>query len=55
MVVDPWGAIVAEAGEDVGVTFADIDVTKVAEARRAIPSLGQDGFYAPPPVVRAAE
>ncbi len=55
IIVDPWGAIVAEAAEDIGVTFADIDISKVAEARRAIPSLGHDGVYAPPPAVRAAE
>ncbi len=55
MIVDPWGAVLAEAGEEVGVTFADIDAAKVAEARRAIPSLGQDRAYAPPSASRAAE
>ncbi len=55
MIVDPWGAVVAEAGEDVGVTIADIDPAKIAEARRAIPSLAQDRPYAPPPIARAAE
>ncbi len=55
MIVDPWGVILAEAGEDIGVTFADIDTSKVADARRAIPALGQDAPYAPPPVARATE
>ena len=55
MIVDPWGTVLAEAGEDVGITFADIDTSKVADARRAIPSLFQDAPYAPPPVARAAE
>ena len=55
MIVDPWGTVLAEAGEDVGITFADIDASKVADARRAIPSLFQDAPYAPPPVARAAE
>jgi predicted amidohydrolase len=55
LIVDPWGEILAEAGEDVGVTYADIDVTKVADARRAIPSLSQDASYAPPSPARAAE
>ncbi len=55
MIVDSWGAVVAEAGEDVGVTIADIDPAKIAEARRAIPSLAQDRPYAPPPIARAAE
>ena len=55
MIVDPWGTILAEAEEDIGVTFADIDTSKVADARRAIPALGQDMPYAPPPAARAAE
>ncbi len=55
MIVDPWGTVLAEAGDDVGVTFADIDASKVIDARRAIPSLGQDAAYALPPVARAAE
>ncbi len=55
MIVDPWGTVLAEAGEDVGVTFADIDPAKVADARRAVPSLAQDAAYAPPAMVRAAE
>ncbi len=54
MIVDPWGTVLAEAGTDVGVTFADIDPAKVVDARRAIPSLSQDAAYAPP-AVRAAE
>jgi predicted amidohydrolase len=48
MVIDPWGAVIAEAGEDVGVTFADIDPARVAEARASVPSLKQDRAYAPP-------
>ena len=55
MIVDPWGTVLAEAGENVGIIFADIDTSKVADARRAIPSLGQDAPYAPPSVARAAE
>ena len=55
MIVDPWGEVVAEAAEDTGVILADIDTAKVADARRAIPSLGQDRAYAAPAVVRAAE
>lgn len=55
MIVDPWGTILAEAGEDVGITFAEIDTSKVADARRAIPSLSQDAPYEPLPVAHAAE
>jgi len=39
MIVSPWGDILAEAGEDPGVIFADIDVAASAEARARIPSL----------------
>lgn len=39
LIVDPWGEIVAEAGEEPGMIFADIDPSRVAEARRSVPSL----------------
>lgn len=51
LIVDPWGNVVADAGEDVGFVTAEIDVSKVAEARRRIPSLSHDrAFDAPTPV-----
>lgn len=42
LIVDPWGSILAEGGQDPGVIFADIDPGKVAEARGRIPSLQHD-------------
>ncbi len=40
LVVDPWGRIVAEAGQDEpGVVIADIDPAASAEARKKIPNL----------------
>lgn len=39
MIVSPWGEILAEAGEDPGVVFADIDLALSDEARAHIPSL----------------
>jgi len=39
MIVSPWGVVLAEAGEDPGVIFADIDLAAVADARARIPSL----------------
>jgi deaminated glutathione amidase len=39
LIVSPWGEIMAEAGEDPGVIFADIDLAAVAEARARIPAL----------------
>jgi predicted amidohydrolase len=40
MIVDPWGAIVAEIeGDAPGVIVADLDLTRVAEARDRVPAL----------------
>ena len=42
LVVAPWGEVLADAGDAVGVTFVDLDMEKVAEARRRVPSLTHD-------------
>ena len=39
LAVGPWGDVIADAGEGTGVTFADLDLDAVAEARRKIPAL----------------
>ena len=39
MVVSPWGEVLAEAGEDPGVIFAEIDLAESEAARARIPSL----------------
>lgn len=39
MVVDPWGAVVAEAGEDETILYAEIDFGQVAETRAKFPVL----------------
>jgi predicted amidohydrolase len=39
LIVSPWGEILAEAGEEPGVIFADIDLAASAEARARIPTL----------------
>jgi predicted amidohydrolase len=39
VIVDPWGKIIAEGGIEPGVIMAEIDPTRVAEARQRIPSL----------------
>ena len=39
LIVSPWGDILAEAGEEPGVVFADIDLAASDEARARIPSL----------------
>ena len=39
MVIDPWGTVVAQAPDGVGVTVADLDLDRLAEIRRELPSL----------------
>ena len=39
LIVSPWGEILAEAGEEPGVIFADIDLAAATEARARIPAL----------------
>jgi deaminated glutathione amidase len=42
IIIDPWGRILAEAGETQGVIHATLDFALVQQARRAIPSLSAD-------------
>ena len=42
LIIDPWGEVLADGGEDVGFITANIDLSKVARARRKIPSLTHD-------------
>src|SRR5579875_340456 len=49
LIVAPWGEILAEAADEPGFILADIDPAKVAEARRAVPSLSHDRPFSPPP------
>ena len=47
LIVDPWGELVAEAGEERGIIIADIGPARVAEARRAVPSFTNGRPYRP--------
>ncbi len=42
LIVDPWGEVLADAGEGVGFITAEIDTAKIAEARRMVPALRHD-------------
>mmetsp|Transcript_18034 Transcript_18034/g.27588 ORF Transcript_18034/g.27588 Transcript_18034/m.27588 type:complete len:277 (-) Transcript_18034:4603-5433(-) len=39
LAVDPWGEVILDAGTEPGVYMFDLDLDKVADARRRIPSL----------------
>ena len=42
LVVDPWGEILADGGEQPGVIFAEIDLARVHKARSRIPVLANE-------------
>jgi deaminated glutathione amidase len=42
LAIAPWGEILADAGTEPGVTFFDLDLARVAEARARVPSLTHD-------------
>jgi len=45
LIVDPWGKILAEAGDEPGVIYAEIERAAVAKARGMIPSLTHDRAF----------
>lgn len=53
LVIDPWGRVLADAGDGVGVVMAEIDLAQVAKARGQIPAWRHDPAYSLP--ARAAE
>jgi len=48
LAVDPWGTVLADAGEDIGITLVDLDLEAVGRARGRVPSLGHDRPFAGP-------
>lgn len=49
MVIDPWGTIVAQAPDTIGIIRAELDLERVASVRRQIPVLAnrRPAAYAP--------
>nr|WP_321524581.1 carbon-nitrogen hydrolase family protein [uncultured Cohaesibacter sp.] len=45
IIVDPWGTVLAVAGEEPCFIAADIDMTRVEGCRKAIPSLQHDRAF----------
>jgi deaminated glutathione amidase len=50
LIVSPWGEVLAEAGEETGVIYAEVDPANVDEARRMIPALRHDRRFSGPDV-----
>ena len=48
LIIDPWGEILAEAGEEPGIIMADLDLSAVDAARSKVPSLSHDRDFAAP-------
>ncbi len=51
LIVDPWGEVLADAGEGVGIVSARIEVARIAEVRRMVPSLQHDRPFTKPELV----
>ena len=42
LIIDPWGEILADGGEEPGIIVADIDLDKVSMARKMIPAISSE-------------
>lgn len=42
MVIAPWGEVLADAATEIGVTFVDLDMSAVSQARKRVPALTHD-------------
>jgi deaminated glutathione amidase len=48
IIVAPWGEVLVQAENEVGIYMAEIDTTEVAKARHQVPSLEHDRAYSGP-------
>jgi deaminated glutathione amidase len=48
LAVSPWGEVLADGGEDPGVTLVDLDLAAVERARASVPALRHDRAFAGP-------
>ena len=47
MIVSPWGEILVEAGEEVGVVVAEIELAQIEEVRARLPALASERSFLP--------
>jgi predicted amidohydrolase len=50
MAISPWGEVLVDAGTDQGITFVDLQMDAVAQARSRVPALTHDRKFTPPDV-----
>jgi deaminated glutathione amidase len=48
LIVDPWGEVLADAGDGIGIISARVDPARIAECRGMVPSVGHDRPFAMP-------
>ena len=48
MAIAPWGEMLADAGVEPGITFVDLAMDNVAQARARVPALSHDREFVPP-------
>lgn len=48
LIVDPWGAVLADGGENIGVTMAQIDPALSDKARAQVPAIHHQPAFVPP-------
>ncbi|MCL4676181.1 MAG: carbon-nitrogen hydrolase family protein [Pararhodobacter sp.] len=52
LAIAPWGEVLADAGREPGVIYADLDPGAVESARTRVPALGHDRPYRAPEALR---
>ena len=48
MIISPWGEIMADAGEDQGIIYADLDLSLVETTRARVPSILSNQSFSEP-------
>jgi predicted amidohydrolase len=51
LIVDPWGEVLADAGEGIGVISASVELARIGEVRNMVPSLQHDRRFTQPELV----
>src|SRR6476660_9617608 len=54
LIIDPWGKIVAELGDEPGIIMAEIKPDEVARVRAMLPSLEHDRPFSPPDPLKSS-